>query len=167
MKKQKLSQKHILSTKELTKSDILNIIEASYTMEKYSRKGNFSDLLAGVIVAIIFLEPSTRTRLSFESAALRLGAKIITIADAKSSSVAKGETLTDTVRIIEGYVDCIVLRQSRKGGAKMAAEAISVPLINAGDGPGEHPTQALLDLYTIEKECGKLNKLTISLVGFI
>lgn len=165
MRKIRLSKKHIISTQELTKSDIIKIIETAHTFEIDYTSGKFSRLLKDNIIAIIFLEPSTRTRLSFEAAALRLGAQVITMADARSSSVTKGESLTDTMRIIEGYADCIVLRQSLKGGARMAAEVISIPLINGGDGTGEHPTQALLDLYTINKECGKLDNLTISLVG--
>jgi aspartate carbamoyltransferase len=122
-------------------------------------------LLADRLVAVIFLEPSTRTRLSFETAIQRLGAHPITVADPKSSSAAKGESLTDTARTIEGYVDCIVMRQPETGGAKRVADAVAIPVINGGDGSGQHPTQALLDLYTIQKEKGTLEGLTVAMVG--
>ena len=117
------------------------------------------------MIAVVFLEPSTRTRLSFETAVHRLGARPVTIADARSSSAQKGESLADTARTIEGYVDCIVIRQPVKGGAKIAADAVNVPVINGGDGAGQHPTQALLDLYTIKKEKGRLDSLKVAMVG--
>jgi len=122
-------------------------------------------LLADRLVAVIFLEPSTRTRLSFETAIQRLGAHPITVADPKSSSASKGESLTDTARTVEGYVDCIVMRQPETGGAKRVADAVAIPVINGGDGSGQHPTQALLDLYTIQKEKGTLEGLTVAMVG--
>jgi len=117
------------------------------------------------VVAVIFLEPSTRTRLSFETAVRRLGARSITVADAKSSSAAKGESLADMALTVEGYVDCIVVRQPQTGGAKIIADAVQIPVLNGGDGSGQHPTQALLDLYTIQKEKGTLENLTIGMVG--
>jgi len=146
----------ILSTEDFTKDEILEIMEVSARMEELARTKGVSNLLSDKIVAVIFLEPSTRTRLSFETAIRRLGAGCITVADAKTSSAAKGETLADTARTIEGYVDCIIVRQPMIGGAKLMADAVSVPVINGGDGPGQHPTQALLDLYTIKKETGRL-----------
>lgn len=122
--------------------------------------------LAGRILATIFYEPSTRTRLSFESAMLRLGGGVISTENAREfSSAIKGETIEDTIRIVEGYADAIVLRHYEQGAARRAAAVASVPVLNAGDGPGEHPTQALLDLYTIGHELGRIDGLRIALVG--
>lgn len=122
--------------------------------------------LGGRIMATLFYEPSTRTRLSFESAMLRLGGQVVGTENARDfSSAVKGETLEDTVRIVGGYADCIVLRHSEEGAAARAAVVAPVPVINAGDGPGEHPTQALLDLYTISDELGRLHDLHVVLVG--
>ncbi len=155
----------ILSTEDFTKDEILEIMEVSARMEELARTKGVSNLLSDKIVAVIFLEPSTRTRLSFETAIRRLGAGCITVADAKTSSAAKGETLADTARTIEGYVDCIIVRQPMIGGAKLMADAVNIPVINGGDGPGQHPTQALLDLYTIKKEKGGLDQLKVAMVG--
>jgi aspartate carbamoyltransferase catalytic subunit len=155
----------ILSTEDLSREDILQILKVTARMEKLARTKRIAPLLADRLVAVIFLEPSTRTRLSFETAILRLGARPITVADPKSSSAAKGESLTDTARTVEGYADCIVLRQPETGGAKRVADAVSIPVINGGDGSGQHPTQALLDLYTIQKEKGALEGLTVAMVG--
>lgn len=155
----------ILSTEDMNKEDILEIMDVTAKMEDLFRTQHVSDLLADKMVAVIFLEPSTRTRLSFETAIKRLGAKSITVADAKTSSAAKGETLADTARTIEGYVDCIVVRQPMLGGAKVMADAVSIPVINGGDGAGQHPTQALLDLYTIQKEKGGLEGHKVAMVG--
>ena len=157
--------KDILSTEKMTKEEILEIMGVTAKMEDLFRTRHVSDLLADKMVAVIFLEPSTRTRLSFETAIKRLGAKSITVADAKTSSAAKGETLADTARTVEGYVDCIVVRQPAIGGAGLMADAVNIPVINGGDGAGQHPTQALLDLYTIQKEKGKLDELKVSMVG--
>jgi aspartate carbamoyltransferase catalytic subunit len=155
----------IITTEDLTKDDILHILDVSSRMEEIVTKEKISNLLADKMVAIIFLEPSTRTMLSFVSAANRLSAKVISVAGAKSSSAAKGESLSDTARTVEGYVDCIVIRQSQIGGAKIVADAVDVPVINAGDGSSQHPTQALLDMYTIQKETGTIEGLTIGMVG--
>ena len=155
----------ILSTEDLSREDILQILKVTARMEKLVRTKRVATLLADRLVAVIFLEPSTRTRLSFETAIQRLGAHPITVADPKSSSAAKGESLTDTARTIEGYVDCIVMRQPETGGAKRVADAVAIPVINGGDGSGQHPTQALLDLYTIQKEKGTLEGLTVAMVG--
>ena len=122
-------------------------------------------LLADRIVATLFFEPSTRTRLSFEAAAHRLGARVITVSDASSSSASKGETLPDTARIVAQYADTIVLRHPQVGAARQAASYVSIPVINAGDGTGEHPTQALLDLFTVEQERGQLEGQTVALIG--
>ena len=155
----------ILSTEDLSREDIFQILKVTGRMEKLARTRRVSPLLADRLVAVIFLEPSTRTRLSFETAILRLGARFVTVADPKSSSAAKGESLTDTARTVEGYVDCIVMRQPETGGAKRVADAVGIPVINGGDGSGQHPTQALLDLYTIQKEKGSLEGLTVAMVG--
>jgi aspartate carbamoyltransferase catalytic subunit len=117
-------------------------------------------------MATLFYEPSTRTRLSFESAMIRLGGSVVTTESAREfSSAAKGETLEDTIRIVEGYADVIVLRHFESGAARRAADVASVPILNAGDGPGQHPTQALLDVYTIQKEIGRLDGITVAMVG--
>ena len=122
--------------------------------------------LDGQLLATIFYEPSTRTRFSFESAMLRLGGQVMTAENAlKASSVSKGESLEDTIRIISGYADAIVLRHPEVGAADRAAAVADVPIVNAGDGVGQHPTQALLDLYTIRKELGRLENLRVGLVG--
>lgn len=123
-------------------------------------------LLQGKILATIFYEPSTRTRLSFESAMMRLGGQVISTENAREfSSAIKGETVEDTVRIVSGYADAIVIRHFEMGAAALAAKASPVPIINGGDGPGEHPTQALLDLYTIYNELGRIDDLKVALVG--
>ena len=119
----------------------------------------------GAVLSTLFYEPSTRTRLSFEAAMLRLGGGVISVADASVTSVAKGETIADTVRIVGSYADIIVIRHPLEGSARVAADYADVPVINAGDGSHEHPTQTLLDLYTIRKEKGKLRGLSVALVG--
>lgn len=122
--------------------------------------------LDGKILASLFYEPSTRTRLSFESAMLRLGGKVIGTENAKEfSSVIKGESLEDTIRVISAYCDCIIIRHSEEGAAKICSEVSKVPVINAGDGTGQHPTQALLDIYTIYREFGRIDNLKIAMVG--
>ena len=123
-------------------------------------------MLQGYLMSTLFYEPSTRTRLSFEAAMGRLGGGIVSTESAgEYSSAAKGETLEDTMRTVEGYADIVVLRHFTEGAARRAADAIEKPLINAGDGPGQHPTQALLDVYTIRKEIGRLDGFNIALVG--
>ena len=133
-------------------------------MEKVLQKGP-SDMLHGKILAALFYEPSTRTRLSFESAMLRLGGQVITADGFQFSSLYKGETIEDTMMMVGGYADIIAMRHPEQGSADIAASASPVPFINAGDGPGQHPTQALLDLYTIHKEKGKLDGIHIAMVG--
>ena len=155
----------ILSTEDLSKEDVLKIMNVAAQMENIVHTQHMSDLLADKMVAVIFMEPSTRTRLSFETAIQRLGAKLISVADPKTSSSQKGESLADMAKTVEGYVDCIVIRQPMTGGAKLVADAVDIPVINGGDGSGQHPTQALLDLYTIQKEKGTLEGLTVAMVG--
>ncbi|HDQ13777.1 MAG TPA: aspartate carbamoyltransferase [Sediminispirochaeta sp.] len=155
----------ILSTADLTKEDFLEIMEVTGKMEELVKKESVSDLLSDKIIAVLFMEPSTRTRLSFETAVHRLGARPITVSSAASSSAAKGESLADTAKTVDGYVDAIVVRQPLKGGAKIMADAAKAPVINGGDGAGQHPTQALLDMYTILNEKGSLEKLKVAMVG--
>jgi len=123
------------------------------------------ELLRGKILSTLFYEPSTRTKLSFESAMMRLGGRIMGFADPKISSVAKGETLHDTIKMVESYSDIIAIRHPVEGAARLAAESARIPVINAGDGANQHPTQTLLDLYTIMKSKGSLDNLTVAMVG--
>jgi aspartate carbamoyltransferase len=155
----------ILHGNQFSKKDIDGILKTASTFEKELKQKRAVSLLKGKILATLFYEPSTRTRLSFEAAMQRLGGGVISMGAVESSSVAKGETLTDTAMTVAQYADVIVLRHPKTGSAKEAAEAVSIPVINAGDGTGQHPTQALLDIYTIKKELGTLNNLTISMVG--
>ena len=158
---------HIISTKQFLDISILDeIFQIADEMEKRDNENKSSNSLKDKILATVFYEPSTRTRFSFESAMYKLGGKVITTESASHfSSVIKGESLQDTIKIVSEYADVLVLRYFQKGAAKIASEVSSVPIINAGDGDGEHPTQALLDLYTIQKEIGKIDNLNIGLVG--
>ncbi len=155
----------ILTTEDLSKEDILEIMKVSAEMEALKKEKGVADLLSDKVIAVLFMEPSTRTRLSFEAAVQNLGARSIGVSDPKTSSAAKGETLVDMAKTVAGYVDVIVIRQPQTGGAKEMADAVDVPIINGGDGSGQHPTQALLDLYTIQKEKGTLENLKIAMVG--
>jgi aspartate carbamoyltransferase len=160
-----LKGKDILHGNQFIKKDIDAIMKNAAYFEKELEKRGTVPLLKGKILATLFYEPSTRTRLSFETAMQRLGGGVVGMGSVESSSVAKGETLADTVRTVSQYADAIVIRHPKIGSAKEAADATDIPVINAGDGAGQHPTQALLDLYTIRKELGKLKNLTIALVG--
>jgi aspartate carbamoyltransferase catalytic subunit len=153
----------IISIEDFSREEINYILNISKTMEPIASKG--SDILKGKILATLFFEPSTRTRLSFEAAMLKLGGSIIGFAEAEIASVKKGENLADTVRTVENYADVIALRHPLEGAAKLAAEFSKVPIINGGSGAEEHPTQALIDLYTMQKEKGKIDGLKIALVG--
>jgi aspartate carbamoyltransferase catalytic subunit len=155
--------KDITSIEDFSRDQIDHILDVSQSMEPIAKKG--SDLLKGKILATLFFEPSTRTRLSFETAMLKLGGSNIGFAEAEVTSVKKGENLADTIRTIEKYADVIALRHSLEGAAKLAAEFSVIPIINAGTGAEEHPTQALMDLYTMRKEKGKIDSLKIALVG--
>lgn len=141
-----------------------HILNAAEKMEPIARGEHRSDLLVGKILAVLFFEPSTRTRMSFETAMLRLGGDVLNLGSVDASSIAKGETLADTVRVVDGYVDAMVLRHPREGAASLASEFSRVPILNAGDGAGHHPTQTLLDLYTIKRE-SHLEGLKIALAG--
>lgn len=155
----------ILSTKGLGKVDLEKIFEMADELAVYANKEKSTDLLKGKVLASLFYEPSTRTRLSFETAMQRLGGSVITVSGAEGSSLAKGETLRDTAKVIENFADVIAVRHNLQGSADDMADAVSIPVINAGDGSGEHPTQALLDIYTIQKERGKVDGLTVAMVG--
>ncbi len=160
-----LKGKDILHANQFSKKDIDDFIKVVLEFEKELKKKESLPVLKGKILATLFFEPSTRTRFSFETAMQRMGGGVISMASSESSSAAKGESLADTARTISQYADVIVIRHPRIGSAKEAADAASVPVINAGDGAGQHPTQALLDIYTIHEELGSLNKLTVSMVG--
>ncbi|MEO0102142.1 MAG: aspartate carbamoyltransferase [candidate division WOR-3 bacterium] len=156
---------HIIEAQQFSRKVLEEIFSVAEEMEEIAKKGG-ARILPGKVMATLFYEPSTRTRLSFESAMRRLGGEVVSTEDAKQfSSAAKGESLEDTIRVVGGYVDIIVIRHYESGSAKRAAEVSPVPIINAGDGPGQHPTQALLDLWTIKKEIGYLDGLKIALVG--
>ena len=157
--------KDILRTDTLSDQELELILSTASRFESALEVQERLNNMTGQIMAALFFEPSTRTRLSFESAMLRLGGQTITVADAKTSSAAKGESLADTARMAEGYADVIVMRHPQKGSAQEAADAVQVPVINGGDGTGQHPTQALLDVYTIRKEKGSLEGLTVTLAG--
>jgi len=154
-------KKDLISITDYTKDEYLRIMELAAGFEKNPNR----DILKGKVVASLFFEPSTRTRLSFETAISRLGGRIIGFADAGSSSVTKGETLHDTIKMVSNYADLIVMRHPLEGSARYAAEVSEVPVINAGDGANQHPTQTLLDLYSILKTQGTLDNLNIFMVG--
>lgn len=146
---------------DLSMEKIMYLLEMAHEFEKHPNR----ELLKGKVVATLFFEPSTRTRLSFETAANRLGARVIGFSDAKASSVSKGETLKDTVLMVSNYADVIVMRHYVEGAAQYASEVAPVPIVNAGDGAHMHPSQCLLDLYSIYKTQGTLDNLNIYLVG--
>ncbi len=159
--------KHVISTKQFTdRKELEAIFALADHIHESDDKGMPPHSLRGKILACLFYEPSTRTRFSFEAAMQKLGGGIITAENAAvHSSAVKGETLEDTIKIVSGYADAIVLRHFEEGSAKRAATVSPIPLISAGDGAGEHPTQALLDVYTMKKELGRLDNLNIALIG--
>lgn len=160
-----LKGKDILHGNQFSKKDIDAIIKNAAFFEKELKRKGSPNLLKNKILATLFFEPSTRTRLSFETAMQRLGGGVISVASAEGSSAAKGESVADSAKTVSQYADLIVIRHPRVGSAKEAADAASVPVINAGDGAGQHPTQALLDMYTIYKEKGSLKNLKVAMVG--
>jgi aspartate carbamoyltransferase catalytic subunit len=153
--------KNLISIQDFSKAEILHILDVAKEFEK-DREQNF---LAGKVVACLFFEPSTRTRLSFEAAVNRLGARVIGFPDNKNTSQSKGETLEDTIRIVSGYADMIVMRHPMEGAAAIAASVAGIPVVNAGDGANQHPTQTLLDLFAIRETQGRLEGLTVNMVG--
>jgi aspartate carbamoyltransferase catalytic subunit len=156
-----MKDRSLVSIEDYSKDEILRILELS----EYFEKNQNQKLLENKVVAMLFYEPSTRTRLSFESAVNKLGGKVIGFSDAGSSSVSKGESLKDTIQTVSKYSDLIVMRHPLEGAARFASEVSDVPIINAGDGANQHPTQTLLDLYSILKTQKKLTDLNIFLVG--
>ncbi|MFV0269146.1 MAG: aspartate carbamoyltransferase [Draconibacterium sp.] len=154
-------KKDLLSITDFSKEEYLRILELAAEFEENPNQ----DLLKGKVVASLFFEPSTRTRLSFETAISRLGGRIIGFADPDSSSSTKGETLHDTIKMVSNYADLIVMRHPLEGAARYAAEVSDVPVINAGDGANQHPTQTLLDMYSILKTQGTLDNINIFMVG--
>lgn len=156
-----MKNKSLVSINDYSKEEILLILELAAEFEANPNQ----PLLKDKVVASLFFEPSTRTRLSFETAINRLGARVIGFSDSSSSSTSKGETLKDTIKMVSNYADLIVMRHPLEGSARYASEQSRVPVINAGDGANQHPTQTLLDLYSIKKTQGTLDNLTIIMVG--
>jgi aspartate carbamoyltransferase catalytic subunit len=156
-----MKNRSLVSIDDFSTNEILKILDLAGEFEKKPVR----KLLEGKVIATLFFEPSTRTRLSFESAINKLGGKIVGFSDAASSSVSKGETLHDTIKMVSSYCDLIVMRHPVEGSARFASEIASVPVINAGDGANQHPTQTLLDLYSIRKTQGTLDNLNIFMVG--
>ena len=157
--------KHVVSIEDLDNKRIMGLLKRAKQLVPVAEGKKKSKALDGKILATCFFEPSTRTRLSFESAVQRLGGTCIGFADPKSTSTYKGETLSDAVRMISAYSDIMVLRHPQEGAAVLASEISDVPVINGGDGAGQHPTQTLLDLFTINDECGKIKNLRVGLLG--
>ena len=151
----------LVSINDLSREKILSLLD---TASKFEENPN-RDILAGKVIGSLFFEPSTRTRLSFETAAMRLGARVIGFSDAATSSATKGETLKDTIMMVSSYADAIVMRHRLEGAARYASEVSPCPIINAGDGANQHPSQTMLDLYSIKKTQGTLENLHIHLVG--
>lgn len=156
-----MGKKDLISITDFSKEEYLKIMELSQKFEENPSQS----LLKGKVIATLFFEPSTRTRLSFETAINRLGGKIIGFSDSNSSSVSKGETLHDTIKMVSNYADMIIMRHPLEGSARYAAELSDVPVINAGDGANQHPSQTLLDMYSIMKTQGRLDDLNLFLVG--
>jgi len=156
-----MSKKDLISITDFSKEEYLKIMELSREFEANPSQS----LLKGKVIATLFFEPSTRTRLSFETAINRLGGKIIGFSDSNSSSVSKGETLHDTIKMVSNYADLIIMRHPLEGSARYAAEVSDVPVINAGDGANQHPSQTLLDMYSIMKTQGKLDDINLFMVG--
>lgn len=155
----------IVSIKDFSVDEINHILDTTAKMLPVAEGKKKSTILEGKVLASLFYEPSTRTRLSFESAMLRMGGSTLGFAEPSHTSFSKGETMADTIRMADSYADVIVLRHPNEGAAKLASQFSSKPVINAGDGAGQHPTQTLLDLYTIKNEKGRLDNLNIVMVG--
>ena len=156
-----MAKKSLISITDLTKEEIIRITELAAYFEEHP----YEPLLNGRVIASLFFEPSTRTRLSFESAINRLGARVIGFSDTANTSVSKGETFHDTIQVISNYCDMIVMRHSLEGAPRYASEFSKVPIVNAGDGANQHPSQTLLDLYSIKKTQGTLDGINIMMIG--
>ena len=161
-----MRQDHLISAAQLSRPTVEAVLDRAADLDAALRSGDDAvrDRQAGTVLALCFYEPSTRTKMSFDTAMKRLGGRTVDMGTVESSSVKKGESLADTVRVVEGYADAIVLRHPREGAAKMAADFADVPVVNAGDGAGQHPSQTLLDLYTIRENAG-LDDLTVGILG--
>lgn len=153
--------KSLISIHDFSKEEILHILDIASEMEKNKSQ----KILDGKVVACLFFEPSTRTRLSFETAANRLGARVIGFSDVGNTSISKGESFKDTIKMVSNYVDMIIMRHPLEGAARYATEVCDLPIVNAGDGANQHPSQTLLDLYTIRQTQGSLQNMTINMVG--
>lgn len=162
---EKFPHKHILDAEQFSRKDLDYFLATTRRLEELTRTGRQYGILERRILASLFFESSTRTRLSFETAMHRLGGQVITTVGFQFSSISKGETLYDTMKMVEAYADLAVIRHPVEGSSRIAAAAVQIPVINAGDGIGQHPTQALLDLYTIYKEKGGVDGLRIAFVG--
>ncbi|MCK9311426.1 MAG: aspartate carbamoyltransferase [Bacteroidales bacterium] len=156
-----MSSKSIVSITDYSTDQILSILDSAATFEANPNQ----TILNGKVAATLFFEPSTRTRLSFETAVNRLGGRVIGFSDASTSSSVKGETLNDTIKMVSNYADIIIMRHHLEGAARYASEVTSVPIINAGDGSNQHPSQTMLDLYSIRKTQGRLDNIKIAMVG--
>lgn len=156
-----MNSESLVSISDFSKDEILSLLESASRFEACPNR----NLLEGKVVATLFFEPSTRTRLSFETAVNRLGGRVIGFSDANTTSSSKGETLHDTIMMVSNYADLIIMRHHLEGAARYASEFSPVPIINAGDGANQHPSQTMLDLYSIYKTQGKLDDLTITMVG--
>ncbi len=159
------SLKNVISIKDFSKEDINFILKQAKELEPIARSQEMCQTMAGKILGMMFYEPSTRTRLSFETSMKRLGGGVIGFAEAGASSVTKGETLSDTARMVSEYADALVVRHNLEGAARFVSDVVDVPVINAGDGAGQHPTQTLLDLYTMQRVFGKIKGLNVALIG--
>ncbi len=157
--------KNIISIKDFEREDIDYILDEASKLENIAKSKEVSEELKGKLLGLMFFEPSTRTRMSFETAMKRLNGECIGFESSGSSSVSKGESIADTAKMFEGYSDALVIRHELEGVSKFISDIVDVPVINAGDGAGQHPTQTLLDLYTIKKEIGEIDNLKIALIG--
>ena len=155
----------LITMEDLTNDGIIEVLDDAEKLLPVARGQLYLPLLKGRILGNLFFEPSTRTRMSFETAMKRLGGDVVNLGDVKTSSVVKGETLFDTIQMVDGYADIIAMRHPRQGAAQYAADACQVPILNGGDGAGHHPTQTILDLFTIRQAHGTLNGLKIVLAG--
>ena len=155
----------LITMDDMTNEEIVSLLNDAERLLPVAQGEEFLPLLQGKLLANMFFEPSTRTRMSFETAMKRLGGDVVNLGDVKSSSAVKGETLYDTMRMVDGYCDIAALRHPRQGAAQYAADACDIPIMNGGDGAGHHPTQTLLDLFTIRQAHGRLDGLTVALVG--
>ena len=155
----------LITMDDLTNEEIISILDDAETLLPIAKGDAYLPLLQGKILGNLFFEPSTRTRMSFETAMKRLGGNVVNLGDVKTSSVVKGETLFDTIQMVDGYTDIIAMRHPRQGAAQYACDSAKVPIMNGGDGAGHHPTQTMLDLFTIRQAHGRLDGLNVVLAG--